>query len=76
MSPLDWLGMAAGAIVSLGVIHRAVIYPVYRWGQKLEKTIDFVEEQMKPNSGSSVRDSLDRIENRLTLVEAYITNPK
>jgi hypothetical protein len=49
---------------------------VYRWGQKLEKTIDFVEEQMKPNSGSSVRDSLDRIENRLTLVEAYITKPK
>lgn len=68
--------MVAGAIVSLGVIHRAVIYPVYKWGRKLERTIDFVEEQMKPNSGSSVRDSLDRIENRLTLVEAYITKPK
>lgn len=76
MSIVNWLGMIAGAIVSLGVIHRAVVYPVYRWARKLEATIDFVEEQMKPNSGSSVRDSLDRIENRLTLVEAYITNPK
>lgn len=76
MSVVNWLGMIAGAIVSLGVIHRAVIYPVYKWARKLEATIDFVEEQMKPNSGSSVRDSLDRIENRLTLVEAYITNPK
>lgn len=76
MSLVDWLGMVAGAIISLGVIHRAVVYPVYKWAKRLESTISFVEEQMKPNSGSSVRDSLDRIENRLTLVEAYITTPK
>lgn len=76
MTVANWLAMVAGTIVSLGVIHRAVIYPVYKWAKRLEQTISFVEEQMKPNSGSSVRDSLDRIENRLTLVEAYITTPK
>jgi hypothetical protein len=76
VSPVDWLGMVAGAIVSIGIIHKAVIYPVYKWARRLEKTMSFVEEQMKPNHGSSLRDSLDRIENRLTLVEAYITNPE
>jgi hypothetical protein len=67
--------MVAGAIVSIGIIHKAILYPVYKWARRLEKTMEFVEEQMKPNSGSSMRDSLDRIENRLTLVEAYITKP-
>ncbi len=75
MSLVNWLGMVAGAIVSIGIIHKAVLYPVYKWARRLEKTMEFVEEQMKPNSGSSMRDSLDRIENRLTLVEAYITKP-
>ncbi len=75
MSLVNWLGMVAGAIVSIGIIHKAILYPVYKWARRLEKTMEFVEEQMKPNSGSSMRDSLDRIENRLTLVEAYITKP-
>lgn len=75
MSLVNWLGMVAGAIVSLGIIHKAIVYPVYKWARRLEQTMVFVEEQMKPNSGSSMRDSLDRIENRLTLVEAYITKP-
>ena len=32
--------------------------------------------QMVPNGGSSMRDAIDRIEKRLTLIEDYITNPK
>jgi hypothetical protein len=67
------LGMVAAAVASLGVIHRGLVLPAYRWSKRIEKDMKFVEEQMRPNSGSSLRDSLDRIENRLTLVEAYIT---
>jgi hypothetical protein len=65
--------MVAAAVASLGVIHRGLVLPAYRWSKRIEKDMKFVEEQMRPNSGSSLRDSLDRIENRLTLVEAYIT---
>jgi hypothetical protein len=67
--------MVAAAVASLGVIHRGLLLPAYRWAKRIEKDMRFVEEQMRPNSGSSLRDSLDRIENRLTLVETYITKP-
>jgi hypothetical protein len=67
--------MVAAAVASLGVIHRGLVLPAYRWAKRIEKDMRFVEEQMRPNSGSSLRDSLDRIENRLTLVETYITKP-
>jgi len=69
------LGMVAAGVASLGVIHRGLLLPMYRWAKRIEKAMGFVEEQMKPNHGSSLRDSLDRIENRLTLVETYITKP-
>ena len=73
MTAIQVLGMVAAAVASLGVIHRGLVLPAYRWAKRIEKDMRFVEEQMRPNSGSSLRDSLDRIENRLTLVEAYIT---
>ena len=75
MTAIQVLGMVAAAVASLGVIHRGLLLPVYRWARRIERAMGFVEEQMKPNSGSSLRDSLDRIENRLTLVETYITKP-
>ena len=31
---------------------------------------------MKNNGGSSLRDAIDRIENRLTIVEDYVTKPR
>ena len=67
--------MIAGGLVSVGVILKSVV-AVYRWANRIEKAMGFVEEQMKPNSGSSLRDSIDRIENRLTQVESYITTPR
>jgi hypothetical protein len=73
VTAIQILGMVAAAVASLGVIHRGLLLPMYRWAKRIEKAMGFVEEQMKPNSGSSLRDSLDRIENRLTLVETYIT---
>ena len=75
MTVIQILGMVAAGVASLGVIHRGLLLPMYRWAKRIEKAMGFVEEQMKPNHGSSLRDSLDRIENRLTLVETYITKP-
>lgn len=70
------LGSISGCIVSIGIIYRGLVRPVYKWATRLERTMDYVEMQMKPNGGSSIRDSLNRIESRLTLVEEHITNPR
>lgn len=69
------LASISGCIVSVGIIYRGVVRPIYRWAQRLERTMSFVEAQVVPNGGSSLRDAVNRIENRLTLVETYITNP-
>ena len=75
MEAVHVLGLAAGGLVSVGVILKS-LGAVYRWTRRIEKALSFVEEQMRPNGGSSMRDSLDRIENRLTQVESYITSPR
>ena len=75
MTVIQVLGLIAGGLVSIGVILRSLV-AVYRWANRIDTALGFVEEQMKPNSGSSMRDSLDRIENRLTQVESYITTPR
>jgi hypothetical protein len=75
MTVIQVLGLIAGGLVSIGVILKSLV-AVYKWANRIDKALGFVEEQMKPNSGSSLRDSLDRIENRLTQVESYITTPR
>ena len=69
------LGSIAGCIVSIGIIYRGVVRPVYRWATRLDKAIAHVEMNMKNNGGSSMRDAIDRIENRLNRVEDFVTKP-
>jgi len=76
MTFYEYSGMVAGAVITLGVIFRTVILPVHRWATRLEKTMTFVEQQMLPNGGSSLRDSVNRIEFRLQTVEDHLTLPK
>jgi hypothetical protein len=76
MTFYEYSGMVAGALITAAVIFRTVILPVHRWATRLEKTISFVEQQMLPNGGSSLRDSVNRIEYRLNAVEEHITLPK
>ena len=75
MDIVSVLATIAGSIVSIGVIYRAVVRPIFRWAQRLDKAITTVEMHMKNNGGTSLRDAIDRIENRITKLEDYITKP-
>lgn len=75
MGVVGVLGSIAGCIVSIGIIYRGVVRPVYRWATRLDKAIAHVEMNMKNNGGSSMRDAIDRIEQRLNRVEDFITKP-
>jgi hypothetical protein len=76
MTVIQWV-LTAGAVVgSLGVIYQTIIRPVYKWMHRIEKAMSHVEMNMNNNGGSSLRDAVDRIENRLTLVEDHLTRRK
>jgi hypothetical protein len=76
MTVAQWIITVGATIGALGIIYRSLILPIFKWAQRLEKTMTFVEQQMLPNGGSSLRDSVNRIESRLTLVEEHITLPR
>ena len=75
MSLVNVLASIAGCVVSIGVIYRGVVRPIYRWATRLDKAISHVEMNMKNNGGSSMRDAIDRIENRLNRLEDFVTKP-
>ena len=75
MGIVSVLASIAGSIVSIGVIYRGFVRPIFRWAQRLDKAITTVEMHMNNNGGTSLRDAIDRIENRMTKVEDYITKP-
>lgn len=75
MTAVNVLASIAGCIISIGVIYRGVVRPIYRWATRLDKAIAHVEMNMNNNGGSSMRDAIDRIEHRLNRVEDFITKP-
>lgn len=76
MTVAQWIITTGAVVGAFGIIFQTVIRPIFKWAQRLEKTMSFVEQQMLPNGGSSLRDSVNRIESRLTLVEEHITLPR
>jgi hypothetical protein len=52
----------AAVLVAMGVIWRYLILPPIRLFKRLEKAVMMVEREMRPNGGSSLRDSNDRLE--------------
>jgi hypothetical protein len=76
MEIVSVLATIAGSIVSIGVIYRSLVRPIYRWGTRLDKAITTVEMHMNNNGGTSLRDAIDRIENRITKLEDYVTRPR
>lgn len=76
MQVVTWVVAAAAFVTASGVLWNKVIKPIIDWGVRLDKTMSFVEQQMIPNGGSSLRDSVNRIENRLNLLEEHVTRPR
>jgi hypothetical protein len=73
MTFVQWIITTGATVGAMGIIFQTLVRPVFKWAQRLEKTMTFVEQQMLPNGGSSLRDSVNRIETRLTVVEEHIT---
>ena len=69
MTVAQWIITAGGVVAAIGIIWRGVVYPVIKWGKRIEKAVSFVESNMVNNGGASMRDAIDRIEARLTVVE-------
>lgn len=76
MTIAQWIITAGAVVGSLGVIFQTIIKPIFRWGRRLDKAVTIVEMNMKNNGGSSLRDAVDRIENRITKLEDYVTKPR
>jgi len=76
MDIVSVLATIAGSIVSIGVIYRGVVRPIFRWAQRLDKAITTVEMHMNNNGGASLRDAIDRIENRISKLEDYVNRPR
>ena len=56
---------AAVAVLAATAALARVIWLVYRWARRIEGAITYVESEMKFNGGSTMRDSLLRIEREL-----------
>lgn len=76
MTIAQWVITAGAMVGAFGIIFQTLVRPVYKWARRLEQTMTFVEQQMLPNGGSSLRDSVNRIESRLTVVEEHLTLPR
>ena len=57
------------AILIAGVQISAIIYGVFKIFNKITVRLDRLEEQYKPNGGSSMRDAINRIELKLSKLE-------
>lgn len=60
-SALATIALSGAAVAALIAIGKAIL-GVYRAARRIESTFDLVEHELKPNSGSSLRDAVDRIE--------------
>jgi hypothetical protein len=57
------------AIVIAGIQISAIIYGGLKFFNKITARLDKLEEQYKPNGGSSMRDAINRIELKLSKLE-------
>jgi hypothetical protein len=55
------IGFAA-VLVASGVVWRYVVQPIRKGLQRVGSVIELVEHELKPNSGMTLRDAVDRIE--------------
>ena len=54
-------GIGAALVVIVAAVVRGVVRPVLRYAHRVEASLTWVEAQMKPNGGSSLRDAVDKV---------------
>ena len=64
--------LVGAVLAALGVIWRVVLHPTVRFFKRLETTITFVEETLRPNGGGSLRDQIDMLVRRTESLEAVV----
>jgi hypothetical protein len=72
MAAASWVLWAAGLVAALGVLWRSVVLPAWRWANRLEKYVQFIEGQMRRNGGHSVKDAVERIDARTARLERRV----
>ena len=72
----QYLITAAAVVTAVGVLWKKVVLPVYKFAKKMEQHVTFVEMQMTANGGSSLRDAIQRIEQRVNVIEEHLTQPR
>jgi PAS domain S-box-containing protein len=69
-----WVIELAAGLTALGVLIKVVVLPVGRFMVSVKKNTDLlaqVAEELKPNGGGSLRDAVDRIDNRSARSDAF-----
>lgn len=75
MTVAQWIITAGGVVGALGIIFQTVVRPVVKWARRIESAVSVVEMNMSNNGGSSLRDAIDRIEQRLDVLEKNVVKP-
>ena len=70
----DIVLIGAAAAVLLGAIRAS--FKAMRFFQRLDVTMRFVERELKPNGGGSMRDAIDKLVHRTENLEAIVGPPK
>ena len=68
--------IGGGVVFALATIVQYLIRPCYRFFKRLETTMTFCEEQLRPNGGTSLRDAVDKLVHRTDTIEAILANRK
>lgn len=58
----------AAVLVAIGVVGKSIHW-VYRWAQRIDDSLSYIEGEMRFNGGSTMRDAVKRIEQRLDVIE-------
>jgi hypothetical protein len=71
----QWIITAGAVVGALGIIFQTLVRPVVKWARRIEKAVSTVESNMMNNGGASLRDAIDRIEQRLDALEKKVAKP-
>lgn len=58
----------AAVLVAVGVIGKAAHW-VYKWAERIDGSLSYIEGEMRFNGGATMRDAIKRIERRVETIE-------